>query len=185
MRASTLPLILLLACTAGCGVYRTITVKSDPPGAMVYMNGLEIGRTPFTRDFVWYGTYDVEVRKDGYHTLKVKSDVNPPWWQVIPFDFFAELVPGHPHDHRRLYYSLTPMSDEAADPELMIRRAARLAEQLESSDRTRNPAATRSTSKPSHPATTRFTTRPSTTRASSGPSTGPTTRPTTTTQSSH
>src|SRR6185437_1443998 len=91
MRASTWSLILVLTCTTGCGVYRTITVKSDPPGALIYMNGLEIGRTPVTRDFVWYGRYEVEVRKDGYQTIKTASDVNPPWWQIIPFDFFAEL----------------------------------------------------------------------------------------------
>jgi len=178
MRASTWSLILVLSCTTGCGVYRTITVKSDPPGALIYMNGLEIGRTPVTRDFVWYGRYEVEVRKDGYQTIKTASDVNPLWWQIIPFDFFAELVPGHPHDHRELSYTLKPMSSEAADPEVMIRRAARMAQELESSDRTRNPAATRSTSKPSH-RSTQPSTHPSTTRASTNPASGPTTRPTT------
>ena len=169
MRASTWSLILLLSCTAGCGVYRTITVKSDPPGALIYMNGLEIGRTPVTRDFVWYGTIRREVRKDGYQTIKTASDVNPPWWQIIPFDFFAELVPGHPHDHRGLYYSLKPISSEAADPEVMLRRAARMA-------RSWNRATARETPPPparpaSHPIQrpSRYTTHPSTTRASTNP----------------
>src|SRR5438045_3252646 len=68
--------ILLLALSAALGagcVRRTLAVRSDPPGALVYLNGVEVGRTPVQRDFVWYGTYDVQVRKDGYDTIKAHS----------------------------------------------------------------------------------------------------------------
>src|SRR5688500_8891874 len=62
MRSALLFLVLTVA-VAGCGVQRSLTVQSEPPGALVYLNGLEVGRTPVTRDFTWYGVYDVELRK--------------------------------------------------------------------------------------------------------------------------
>jgi len=43
-------------------------------------------------DFTWYGRYDVEIRKDGYDTLKTPQMVKAPWWGWVPFDLFAELV---------------------------------------------------------------------------------------------
>src|SRR5258706_9997592 len=61
-------LLPALALVAGC-VERTMTIKSDPPGALVYLNDREIGRTPVTRDFTWYGDYQVEIRKDGYESV--------------------------------------------------------------------------------------------------------------------
>ncbi|MGZ3388170.1 MAG: PEGA domain-containing protein, partial [Isosphaeraceae bacterium] len=55
----------LVACglflVPGC-VEQTMTIQSDPPGALVYMNDQELGRTPLTKDFTWYGDYDVQVR---------------------------------------------------------------------------------------------------------------------------
>ena len=83
----TIVLSMLLAGTGGC-VRRTLTVTTDPPGALIYLNGVEAGRTPLERDFVYYGTYDVAVRKEGYETLKTQGKVIAPWWQWVPFDFF-------------------------------------------------------------------------------------------------
>src|ERR1043165_4777491 len=65
-------LIFLFVGAGGC-VRRTLTVTTDPPGAVIYLNGVEAGRTPLERDFVFYGTYDVAVRKEGYETLKTKG----------------------------------------------------------------------------------------------------------------
>src|SRR4051812_21539996 len=48
---------------SGC-VHRVVTVQSDPPGALVYMNEEEIGRTPVSKEFLWYGNYDMVLRKD-------------------------------------------------------------------------------------------------------------------------
>ena len=42
----------------------TARVQSDPPGALVYLNGEEVGRTPLAHDFLWYGNYDVELRSE-------------------------------------------------------------------------------------------------------------------------
>jgi hypothetical protein len=135
-----LGLVVLSAVAAteiGC-VRRTMSVRSDPPGALVYMNGQEIGRTPLTRDFTWYGAYDVQLRKEGYETLSAKTPVTAPWWQWPPFDLFAELVPGAT-DRRELTYTLHPASTQPADATEIIARAESLQGQLESSPHTRQP----------------------------------------------
>lgn len=123
---------------AGC-VRRTLEIRSDPPGAIVSLNGVEVGSTPLTRDFTWYGTYDVVLRKEGYDTLKTTGEVIAPWWQWVPIDLVAELLPLH--DRRRLAYSMEPVSAADVDPQQMLDRAAELRSQLQSSPYTR-PATT-------------------------------------------
>ena len=102
-----------LACvliweSAGC-VRRTITITTEPPGALVFLNDQEIGRSVVTTDFLWYGDYDVTIRKQGYQTLKTNWDIKPPWYQILPFDFFAEVLwPGQLHDQRERHFGLQP-----------------------------------------------------------------------------
>src|SRR5438477_10191182 len=99
--------ILIAISVAGC-VDRLLTIRSDPPGALVFLNGVEVGRTPVTRDFTWYGTYDVALRKEGYDTVKAHSKVIAPWWQWVPIDFFAEVAPVRLKDQQTLTYTLSP-----------------------------------------------------------------------------
>ena len=124
---------MVTAGAAGCGVQRTLTVQSDPPEALLYLNGTEVGRTPFTGDFTWYGVYDVELRKDGYETLTTKGDVIAPWWQWVPFDFVAELSPIPLRDRQSLSYSLRPTSEKQVDPESLRDRGEAMRQSLESS----------------------------------------------------
>ena len=133
----------ILAVGSGC-VRRTLTVTTDPPGALIYLNGVEAGRSPLERDFVFYGTYDVAVRKEGYETLKTKGKVIAPWWQWVPIDFFAEFLPLH--DRQTLTYTLYPVGAGAVDPSKMLARAEQFGTRLESSQYTRAPT--------THPAAT-------------------------------
>ena len=94
-------LVLVAACliTAGC-VRRTARFTSVPDGERVFLNDREIGRTPATVEFTWYGDYDVVYRLDGYETVKTNAVISPPLYQRFPFDFFAEVLwPGELHDH--------------------------------------------------------------------------------------
>jgi hypothetical protein len=158
--------LLLIGLLAGGCVRRTLTVTTDPPGALVYLNGVEAGRSPLQRDFIYYGTYDVALRKEGYETLKTRGEVIAPWWQWVPIDFFAEFLPLH--DRRTLTYTLHPSSAAAIDPQKLLARAEVMGTKLESSAHTRAappppnwttaPATRRSTTRPqpdSQPATTR------------------------------
>src|SRR5579864_3470128 len=93
MKLASWTLAILLICT-GCEVQSTLTVQSSPLGALVFLNDQEVGRTPVTRSFKWYGTYDVEVRADGFETVRTQSQVWAPWWQWVPFDLVAAFIPG-------------------------------------------------------------------------------------------
>ncbi len=101
--------LLLLTATSltGC-VRRTLTITTEPPDTLVFLNDLEIGRSSTTVDFLWYGDYDVVLRKDGYETLKTHWDIKAPWYQIVPLDFFAEVLwPGHIRDTHEKHFVLT------------------------------------------------------------------------------
>jgi hypothetical protein len=139
--------LLALLPTLGC-VERTITVESDPPGALVYLNEEEIGRTPVQRDFLWYGTYSVAVRKPGYESIKTKADVPPPFYQWPPFDLIAELLPIQITDSHSLNYTLQ-LQPAGEGNEGLLDRALAARAQLESSHLPPTTRATKSTTRQS------------------------------------
>lgn len=112
----------------GC-VQQKLTITSEPSGALVFLNGSEVGRTPLTRDFIKYGNYDVQLRKDGYETLDKPTMVLAPWWQWFPIDFVAELMPFRPTDHQSFHYTLTARPAET-DTKTLIEHAEALRQQL-------------------------------------------------------
>ncbi|QDV31291.1 PEGA domain protein [Planctopirus ephydatiae] len=92
----------------GC-VSRRLLVQSNPPGALVLLEGEEVGYTPVAVDFTYYGTREVTLIKDGYETLKVMQPVPAPWYQWPGIDFFSDnLLPHRVTDRRRLSYSMQP-----------------------------------------------------------------------------
>lgn len=108
LRTLVVAVVIGASLSGGC-VRRTMIITTDPPQALVYLNDEEIGRSEVSTDFLWYGDYDVIVRKEGYKTLKTHWKIDPPWYQVIPFDFFAEVLwPGHLHDTHARQFKLDP-----------------------------------------------------------------------------
>lgn len=89
----------------GC-VTRTMTIRSEPPGASVMLNDKRVGVTPYRQEFQWYGWYRVTLLKDGYDRLDDRTLIKAPWYQWIPIDLFAELLPFRLHDPRELDYEL-------------------------------------------------------------------------------
>jgi hypothetical protein len=148
MKRILIPVVVSLLLS-GC-VRRTLHVTSDPPGALVYLNDQEVGRTPLEKDFTWYGTYDAVVRKDGYDTLKTRSKVIAPWWQWPPFDLVAELLPLRLHNEKNLHYTLTASGVAPSDDE-MLGRAEQMRIQLESSEFTRKPPEAQPSTQPVSP----------------------------------
>ena len=90
----TAPLLLTVLCLlcVGC-VQRTISITSEPAGALVYLNDDEVGRTPVTVPFVFYGVYDVRLEAEGYKPLWTKQKAKAPWWETPGSDLIAEAVP--------------------------------------------------------------------------------------------
>lgn len=93
---------------SGC-VQRRLTIRSNPPGALVYVDNYEIGTTPVTTDYIYYGTRRIRLVKDGYATLDIKQWIPPPWYEIFPLEFISEnLVPAEIRDHRVLEFQLLP-----------------------------------------------------------------------------
>ena len=146
-----IPLFLTIVLLLNGCIEQTMTIKTDPPGALVYLNDLEVGRTPLTRDFTWYGNYDVEVRKDGYQTLKTHQWVVAPKYLWVPLDLLMELQPATVEDHHDLFFKLQPETAAMLDPGPVLSRAEELKGDLESSKLTRKPTtqpATRASTRP-------------------------------------
>lgn len=76
---------------AGC-VERQLTIVTEPPGAMVALNDEQIGVSPVTVSFNWYGDYWVRLSKDGYQTLDTHRELKGPWYDHFPFDFVVQIA---------------------------------------------------------------------------------------------
>lgn len=103
-------LVIGFACAmlSGC-VQRRMTIRSNPPGALVYVDNYEIGRTPVSTDFIYYGTRRIRLEADGYQTYTAEQHFWPPWYEVPPLDFVSEnLWPWEIRDERVVDFTLTP-----------------------------------------------------------------------------
>ncbi len=136
MRIAFTSLFVIALLLVGC-VERKLTVTSEPEGALVYLNNQEVGRTPLTREFTWYGDYDVQLRHDGYETLKTSKEIVAPWWQWVPFDLFAEVIPVRWKDYHTVAFTMQPASTQPISGDVMLDRATKLRDELQSSERTR------------------------------------------------
>jgi hypothetical protein len=108
MQLGALLAILFVPIGSGC-VERRMTIRTNPPGALVYVDDYEIGATPVSADFTYYGTRKIRIVKDGYETLTVMQPFQTPWYEFPPVDFITEnFVPGKIRDQRILDYQLKP-----------------------------------------------------------------------------
>jgi hypothetical protein len=104
----TLAAAVVCLSAAGC-VQRRMTIRSNPPGAQVYVDNQEIGRTPVSTDFVYYGRRDIRLVKDGYETLNVKQPIWAPWYEWPGLAFLSEnFWPGEIRDERRFDFQMQP-----------------------------------------------------------------------------
>ena len=81
----------------------------NPPGALAIVNGEEIGPTPVSRIFYYYGDREITFLLDGYETKTVIQPINAPWWDNLVTEFFTEnLVPFNLRDEREFTYKMDP-----------------------------------------------------------------------------
>ena len=86
----TVAVVLVLLC-GGC-VERQLTVKTEPSESLVVLNDEEIGISPVTINFEWYGDYNVRISKKGYQTLQTHRSIKRPIRDRFPFDLFADVL---------------------------------------------------------------------------------------------
>jgi hypothetical protein len=99
---------VVLLSSSGC-VRRRLNVRSNPPGALVYVDNQQIGTTPCSVDFTYYGTREIRLVKPGYETLTVNQPIPTPWYQIPPLDFVSEnLTPTKIRDNRTVTYDMAP-----------------------------------------------------------------------------
>ena len=111
----------------GC-VERRLTINTKPQGALVVLNDEEIGESPVTVPFNWYGDYDVRISKEGFQTLKTHRELKAPLYDHFPFDFFAMLNPKRTVDSYEWTFDLAPLQQPTR--EVLIQKAEELKKQL-------------------------------------------------------
>lgn len=116
-------LLLLAACVcalSGC-VSRRMTIRSNPPGALVEVDGRRIGYTPVSFDFTYYATYEITLTKVGFEPVTVQQPVPAPWYQMFPLDFVSDnFLPFRVTNRQDFTYQLRPLQI-VPDDELLDR----------------------------------------------------------------
>jgi hypothetical protein len=103
--------VLAILALPGC-VRRRMTIRSNPPGAVAFVDEQEIGVTPVSAAFTYYGTRKLQLFRDGSETLTVKQPFTAPWYQIPPLDFFFEnLWPFEIRDERIVDFDLPPQQN--------------------------------------------------------------------------
>lgn len=99
----------------GC-VTRTITVRTNPSNALVYIDDKLVGESPVTIPFTYYGTRKITIEKrdaDGKLIRKretVFEKIKPPIYQIFPLDFVSEFaLPFNMKDDHILNYDLVEL----------------------------------------------------------------------------
>ena len=120
--------LLVTVLLAGC-VERRLTINTKPADALVVLNDEEIGQSPVTVPFSWYGDYNVRISKEGFQTLKTHRELKSPWYDKFPWDFFAQIVnPKRIVDSYEWTFELAPKQPPNRDE--LIRSAHDLKDQL-------------------------------------------------------
>ena len=125
---SVLIVVSLTIIIGGC-VERKLTINTKPQGALVVLNDEEIGTSPVTVSFEWYGDYWVRISKPGFETLKTHRKLERPLHDKAPFDFFAQILnPKRIVDSYEWTFELAPKQQPSREE--LIRDAEELKEQL-------------------------------------------------------
>jgi hypothetical protein len=120
-----------VSALAGC-VERKITFGSAPSGAIVTLNDEEVGRTPCTVPFLWYGDYDVKLRLAKnvgteqqpvikHYYLHTHQRTHAPWFQWLGVDLFTEVLPIKFTDEK--YWAFTIPEEKSEPDSALIERA--------------------------------------------------------------
>ena len=126
---SLLLFCVLLVGAAGC-VERKLTINTDPAGAQVFLNDEEIGVSPVTASFNWYGDYNITIRKQGCETLQTHRKLQAPWYDLFPFDFLTQvLYPGRIVDSYKWSFDLKPQKEVGREE--LIKSAEQIKNQAE------------------------------------------------------
>lgn len=80
----TIALFIAGCATLTKGTSQLVTINSNVDGAGVYLNGAQVGETPFAQD-IKRGKDALTIKKEGYkpHTLSLSKSLEPIFWGNI------------------------------------------------------------------------------------------------------
>ncbi len=119
MRKSLLLIAAFGLILGGCAD-RRLMITSDPAGALVTLNDVEVGRTPVEVNFTWFGVYDVRLQREGFETLATSAEARPELHDQPGLDALSALWPRRPKTEIRWHFVMEPA---ATDPDELIERA--------------------------------------------------------------
>ena len=137
-----LAIFAIISVSAGC-VTRTITVKTNPDNALVYIDDKLAGESPVTIPFTYYGTRKIMIEKrdeDGrltHERATVYEKIKSPVYEVFPLDFFSEVLwPGKLKDDHVLNYDLVKLEplSRKEQQEKVIKNAEELRQRVYAPD---------------------------------------------------
>lgn len=137
-----LAIFTIIFVSAGC-VTRTITVKTNPDNALVYIDDKLAGESPVTIPFTYYGTRKIMMEKrdeDGrltHERATVYEKIKAPVYEVFPLDFFSEVLwPGKLKDDHVLNYDLVELEplSRKEQQEKVIKNAEELRQRVYAPD---------------------------------------------------
>ena len=83
--------VLTLLLMPGCA-QRILHIESQPPGARVYINGDEAGKTPLEHPFDFYGKFEIVLRHTDHQSRRIVHEASPPWYAYFPMDVIVEFI---------------------------------------------------------------------------------------------
>lgn len=113
--ALSIALLASLALFQGGCLKRTISITTEPPGALVWLNDVEVGRTPLETDFTFYGTYDVRLHREGYEPILTKMKAVTPVQELPVIDLAAEAIPVTFHNVVRWHWDLEQVAERTGN----------------------------------------------------------------------
>jgi len=129
LRFATLLIAGFLMCFfSGC-VERELTINTSPQGGIVILNDEEVGTSPVTVNFKWYGIYKVRIDKKGYATFAENVKLKRPGHDYFPRDLFEELLKPNRIDSYTWNFELKPYQEP--NRKLLIDQAVLANEQME------------------------------------------------------
>ncbi len=135
-RILTLVLMGGAALLGGCRS-KQVVITSNPPGATVMLNDVEVGRTPTTAGFTHYGVYDVLLTLEGYEPLRTEARASAPVYDWPPLDLVTAPIPGE--TTIRWHFTLQPALETTLTPDeleaQLLGRARDLRGQVDKQDK--------------------------------------------------
>ena len=98
----------LLLVSTGC-VQRRLQIRSQPEGALVSIDRQPVGLSPVSVPYTYHGTREFQLEKDGFKTVRVQQNIQPPWFDRFPISFFSNHFAGREIRDERLFdFQLEP-----------------------------------------------------------------------------